>query len=161
MVTEVVPSIYSPRFRTPHVSLWGRLLAAGVAAGCLAVLIVASQLQPSTTGMGTHTDIGLQPCQFLSVTDIPCMGCGMTTSFTHFAHGNLPASLWVQPAGTFLAVLCAVAVWAAGYIAVTGRAAHRVLRFIPGLTLIWIGAAVIILGWVWKIYIYKSGMDGW
>src|SRR5690606_7175979 len=108
VMTEVVPSIYSPRFRTPYVSLWGRLLAAGVAVACAGVLVLATQLQPSASGAGTHTGIGLQPCQFLSVTDIPCPSCGMTTSFAYFVRGNLPASLWVQPTGTILAMVGAV-----------------------------------------------------
>jgi hypothetical protein len=71
------------------------------------------------------------------------------------------ASLYIQPMGTLLAVVCAASVWVGFYIAVSGRAVHRLLRgfepagWIMGLMLLAVGA------WGWKIFIHLKHMDGW
>ena len=31
--------------------------------------------------MGTHQQLGLPPCNFVTLTGYPCPACGMTTSF--------------------------------------------------------------------------------
>ena len=85
----------------------------------------------------------------------------MTTSFTWFARGNLLASLYVQPMGMLLALAAAFCVWGGGYVAITGRPAHRLL------SLIWTRntfIAVLVVGivaWAWKILIHLNGWDGW
>lgn len=71
--------------------------------------------------MGTHTQLGLQPCGFQAASGLPCATCGMTTSFTHAAHGRFTSSFVVQPAGAVLAVLTAAAVLVSGWSLWTGR----------------------------------------
>jgi hypothetical protein len=157
---STVPAIYSPRYKSPYVPLSGRLLAIGLALGSLAVLVIASQLTPSPSGAGTHTALGLQRCQFLVNTGIPCMSCGMTTSFAHFAHGQFLASLYVQPFGTVLAILNCTLFWSAAYIAVTGRAAHRIFRFVHTPPLLWTLLAFALCAWAWKILIHVKASGG-
>jgi hypothetical protein len=161
-VEQPVPIIYAAAPRHDSVKIGGRLLAAGVAGCCLAVLVVAAWLPPSPTGTGTHTrSLGLPPCNFLKTTNLPCPACGMTTSFSWFAKGNLPASLYVQPMGTVLAVLAAACVWGGFYIALSGRPAHRLLALLPSrytlMPLLFLGVAA----WGWKILIHLRGADGW
>jgi len=138
-----------------------RVLAAGVSVGCLAVLIVAAWLTPAAGGMGSHHQLGLRPCGFLERTGLPCGTCGMTTSFSHFADGNLLASVYVQPFGAVAAVSVAMAFWAAGYCATTGRPAYRLLhRLHTG----WIAGIILtlwIFAWGWKMWLVISGRDGW
>ena len=55
-----------------RVSVWGRLLAIALAAACLTVLIIAAKLQPSRDGVGSHREMGLQPCQLMERTGVPC-----------------------------------------------------------------------------------------
>ena len=93
-VTQPV-HIYSGNTGRSWLSLPARMLALSIAVGCLAVLVIAASLPPSRRGFSTHTQLGLQPCQFLSRTGIPCGGCGMTTSFAWFVRGNIAASLYV------------------------------------------------------------------
>ncbi len=141
----------------PHVRIFGLLTALG----CLAILLIAASLTPSHSGMGTHTHLGLQKCAFLERTGIPCPSCGMTTSFTWFAHGNIAASFYVQPMGAILAIICCCCVSAGLYIALTGRPIHRLLRLLPSRYTFWPLIVVAILAWGWKIYLHLSGHDGW
>jgi hypothetical protein len=139
----------------------GRLLSAAIAAACLAVLIIAAVLVPSPTGVGTHTAMGLQPCQFLARTGLPCPGCGMTTSFSWFARGNIEASLYVQPMGMVLAILCAATFWAAAYVAVSAKPVHRLAERIPPRYYLWYLPSLAIMAWAWKIWLRVHHADGW
>jgi len=160
-VDEAVPIIYAGGFEPQLLGPWERLVALAVALGCLTPLIVAAILQPSPDGYGSHTMLGLAPCQFMERTGLPCPSCGMTTSWTWFVRGNLPASLYVQPMGTVVAVLAACCFWVGLYAGITGRPAYRLLRvvrsryyFVPLLSLA-------IVAWGWKIFIHLTGRDGW
>lgn len=154
-----VPNIYSPRYGSPKITWTGRVAATLVAIGCLAVLLIASQLPPDPSGEGTHTLLGLQRCQFLVNTGIPCLSCGMTTSFAYFAHGQIGRAFFTQPFGAVLAVLTCLVFWGAAYIAVTGRAAHRVLRFVHTPPLLWTLTILSAAAWAWKIFIHVQGWE--
>jgi len=125
------------------------------------VLIIAAKLHPSPTGEATHTELGMDECQFLARTGIPCPSCGMTTSFSFFVRGNLAASLWVQPMGTALAILTTLAFWTALYIAVTGTPVSRLIRMIPSRYYLPPLFAWALIAWGWKIFIHLKGIDGW
>jgi hypothetical protein len=136
-------------------------MALGLMIGCLAVLIVAAGLTPSSDGTATHTQLGLEPCGFLVRTGLPCPACGMTTSFAWFVRGNLPASLYVQPMGMVLAAICGLCVWGAGYVAITGRPIYRVFLIFPETAYLYPLLAFGVLGWAWKIFIHLRHVDGW
>jgi hypothetical protein len=77
-----------------------------VAAACLAgLLVVARKLEPDPRGFGTHTQLGLPRCAFLSVTGRLCPTCGMTTSFAWLARGRIDRSWQANPAGCLYALL--------------------------------------------------------
>jgi hypothetical protein len=105
--------------------------------------------------------MGLEPCQFEFRTGVPCITCGMTTSFAHFARGQLLASFYVQPMGMVLALTTAVIFWTALYIALTGRPVHRITRFIPMKAWLLPLFTLTILAWMWKIWIHLTNRDGW
>lgn len=145
----------------PRLTTGERIVSALVSAGCLTVLIVAAVLKPSPTGITTHSGLGLPPCGWEASTGYPCMTCGMTTSFSWAVRANFRASLWVQPFGTVLAALCAVAFWTGLHAAVTGNSIHRVIAVFRPRTY-FIAFGVLLLGaWAWKAYIHVHGMDGW
>jgi hypothetical protein len=153
--------IYTRVGAPDRLSIGGRILAGSIALACLSVLIAAVKLNPSATGVATHTAMGFDECQFLKRTGLPCPSCGMTTSFAWYARGNALASLYVQPMAFLLALLFTAAVWAGAYIALTGKPAHRLLRLIPSryyLLPIMLFAA---LAWGWKMFIHVRGIDGW
>ena len=161
MSGPVVPPIFSPRIERVVVGLYGRVVAFLVSFACLSLMIVAAHLTPNPSGMGTHTQLHLDQCQFALRTGLPCPSCGMTTSFAWLSRGNFPAAIYVQPMGAMIALAAIVTFWAGLYIAATGRAVYRLLSlgpsryYVPGIV------ALAVLAWAWKIFIHLHGIDGW
>lgn len=93
-----------------------RLAATLLFLGSTGLLLVAWWLNPESRGIGTHQQLGLPACSFELTTGLPCMTCGMTTSFAHTADGSLFTGFLTQPAGAMLALGCAlvslVSLWA-------------------------------------------------
>lgn len=149
-----VPLIYAPKFGSVRLAWPWRMLCLLIASGCLSALVTASRVAPNPSGIGTHQRLGLQQCQFLVRTGLPCPSCGMTTSFTHFVRGQFWTSFYVQPAGLALAIVTTMLFWACLYIAATGCPVHRLLGMIP--TTMWMMAlfGVGLFGWAWKIFFY-------
>lgn len=71
----------------------------------LGVTIFAVFLSPSSAGHGTHQALGLPPCPSVMLFDRPCPGCGLTTSWTAFVHGNWPLAFRAHPLGPPLYLL--------------------------------------------------------
>lgn len=86
-----------------------RIVQGSVAVVLAAALALGVFLEPSPTGMGTHSGLGLPPCGLLVMTGKPCPTCGVTTSFVLAAHGRFYESLVNQPFG--LAVFLALVGW--------------------------------------------------
>jgi hypothetical protein len=135
-----------------------RLSAAVVLAMSLAILGLAVWLKPDARGVGTHEQLGLLPCSFLAVTDVPCPTCGMTTAFAYAAHGKILTALYVQPAGAMLAVLTAAAALVSGYALATGMRMGGLGRWLGRPKVIILVAAIILAGWVYKIIILRVGL---
>ena len=123
-------------------------------AGLMPLLIGAS-LVPSPRGVGTHHQLGLAPCGILSETGYPCPSCGMTTSFTLAANGDLAGAFIVQPAGTVLAFADAMLVLLAGYVVVTGSTIGAFVRKLiqRNWRLVAMGLVGLVLaGWAFKMF---------
>lgn len=96
-----------PLHRTSRFAVLGFLFAS------LLVFGLAFTLEPDTRGYGTHQQLGLPECSFLTLTGKPCPTCGMTTSFSALVAGNLFGSLHANWMGTLLAIVCLLAIpWA-------------------------------------------------
>lgn len=80
--------------------------------GLATLLATAVWLEPNPRGRGTHQQLGLPPCSFVMLFDMPCPACGMTTSWAHFVRGQLPSALRANIGGTLLAAVAVVVmVW--------------------------------------------------
>ena len=133
--------------------------AAGlVTAICAAgILAVATFMEPSPTGLGTHSDsFGLPACGWIVMFNTPCPTCGMTTAFAHAANGNLPAAIYTQPLGGVLAIATAITLIVGVYVAVTGSRVASELKRLWGRKTAWLLGAMLLLSWVFKIITYKE-----
>jgi hypothetical protein len=135
-----------------------RLLALGIVL-CVAIVIAGARaMPPDPRGFGTHEWLGLQPCRTLQWFGVPCPFCGMTTSFSLIAHGQLIKSFTCQPAGMllFLAMICV------GITAAIAAATGRAPVFKPGrklsLVIVTIGGAILTLAWIYKIAVCRNWM---
>ena len=119
-----------------------------VSLACVGVMALAATLEPSPKGVGTHRELGLAACGFYERTGYPCPTCGMTTAFSHVAHGDLWAAFAVQPAGALGALLCFLGAPVGCYVAATGRAFYFLRRLNHYYTLV--VAGLMVLGsWLW------------
>lgn len=158
---STIPAIYTPSHVGRRVEPVIRIMAGAVAIGCMSLLILAAWLRPDASGTGTHEQLHLVQCQFLEHTGIPCISCGMTTSFSWYIRGNFLASFYLQPMGFVLAVLTTMGVWIGLYIAISGRSIMSLMRRLPTKTLFGSLIVFALLAWAWKIYLHLHGIDGW
>ena len=112
--------------RSDRISVRRRCWLALVGILLLTPLVIAVRLQPSPLGMGTHQQLGLPPCTFVTLFGIRCPSCGMTTSWSHFVRGEWLQSLQANVGGFLLAMVVAVSAAWMLLSAVTGRRLARV-----------------------------------
>ncbi|MBA3481579.1 MAG: DUF2752 domain-containing protein [Pirellulales bacterium] len=129
----------------------GRLLLAACGVAAVVLLATARGLNPDPRGFGTHEQLGLSACGFTRLTGWRCPTCGMTTSWSHAARGNVRSALAASGGGTVLyAVTLLAAPWAmASAIAgrwLGGRPRVQVLLGIGGAWL-----TVTVLDWVRRL----------
>jgi hypothetical protein len=93
---------------------WEHWLVLGFALGALALTaVLAFAIDPDPRGFGTHERLGLPPCKPMEWWNVPCPGCGVTTSIALVGHGHFWASIVNQPFGFLVAIgLPLFAAWA-------------------------------------------------
>jgi hypothetical protein len=133
-----------------------RLIGTAVALGAAAILGLAAWLEPSPAGLGTHSRLGMPPCGWIAMVDVPCPSCGMTTAFAHAADGNLVAAVHAQPMGGLLALAVAMALVVGAYTAATGSRVAVLFTRLWGRRTAWALGLGLGGAWVYKILIYKE-----
>lgn len=133
-----------------------RLAALGVAALGAAPLVVAATLVPAVAGMGTHRQLGLPSCTWPVAFGIPCITCGMTTSFALAVRAQFVAAAAAQPAGLLLAIVAALAVVVGLWGALSGRPVHRMLQPFARVRMLVVAGVVLGLAWGWKIAVARG-----
>lgn len=89
-----------------------------VAAALTAVFVAAFRIHPydadgNPKTSATHTQLGMPPCNFVTLAGKPCPSCGMTTSFALLVRGDVVASMRANWVGSVMCVLwAATLVWA-------------------------------------------------
>jgi ferric-dicitrate binding protein FerR (iron transport regulator) len=130
-----------------------RFIAAAYLAGALALLGTAAWLDPSASGVGTHKQLGLQACSWLSDKGYACPTCGMTTSFALASRGQLLEAAAVQPAGATMALALAMGAWLAGWSLVTGRSLEPMVRPLWRWRTAIVALAIVLGGWAFKLMV--------
>src|SRR5208337_92007 len=107
--------------------LYGRVdktVAVGLAVMAGGVLGVARRLDPAVRGYGTHTELGLPPCNFLRLTHLPCPSCGLTTCFAWAVRLQFRKAFFANPFG-ILAFLATVLMIPAAIVLLLRRISFR------------------------------------
>lgn len=78
----------------------------------LAVTLFAAWLVPDPHGHGTHQQLGLPPCPSVFIFGRMCPGCGLTTSFTAFVHGDFVSAWHANAFGAIGYPLFTLSAWA-------------------------------------------------
>jgi len=126
-----------------------QLVGAAVSLPCLAMLLIAAALQPRQCGYGTHEQLGLPACYTLK-NGWPCPTCGMTTSVSAIAHGQVGLAWRAHPFGIVLFVLALVLIAPGLGQLLSGRDMLGPLR--PRLWWVPAGIAGAMMGWGWNLY---------
>jgi len=126
-----------------------RLRGALLGLPCLGMLWLAHSLAPREAGYGTHENLELPACAFLSRTGYPCPSCGLTTSTAAVVHGEFRKAFLAHPMGFVLvAGLAAVGVLGSAEL-LLGRNLLRFLR--PGAWWAVVALVGLLGGWGFKI----------
>jgi hypothetical protein len=133
-----------------------RIIAAAVAVACTGILGVALALSPADRGLGTHEQLNLPPCGWIAMMDLPCMTCGMTTSFSHAVRGQFLASLLAQPLGFLLAMATAMTMLVSMQVTVTGSNLPMFFSRMWNRSMFWLVGIVFLAAWFFKIASYRG-----
>jgi hypothetical protein len=141
-----------PHARTtwPRASNGERAFQACAALSLALVWGLGLWLEPSPTGMGTHTVLGLPPCGMLLATGHPCPTCGVTTSFVLAAHGRFGDAFVNQPFGLIVFLLTVTGLLMLVATLTTGRSWYPLLN-VYGVTIPAVALTVIaLISWWYK-----------
>jgi hypothetical protein len=119
----------------------------------LALFAIAYRLEPSPTGLGTHTQLGLPPCLIYQLSGVPCPACGMTTAFVHAVHGQPLQALATQPFSALLAFALAVGLILLPAALASGCSPRAIGRALFTERLATIYLALLVLSWVYKVVV--------
>ncbi|GAB4335018.1 MAG: hypothetical protein Kow0099_07350 [Candidatus Abyssubacteria bacterium] len=133
-----------------------RLAHACFAVGLTAALLLSFYLTPDPRGLGTHEQLFLMPCNFHTLTGLPCPFCGMTTAFALMARGEIARAFLVQPMGALSFVACMALLPLTVGAAVFNRNLIGAAMELPWRKLVWMLAAMVALSWLFKIVIERS-----
>ena len=145
-----------PLQRTGTSELTRRLLAAAVSLGCGAVLVVAFLLSPDGSGAGTHEQMGLPACGWITHMGLPCPTCGFTTAFAHAADGDILAAFDTQPMGALLAITTALACLGGLIILLTGAPVEGLVTRYWSVRWTWIVLGLLLVAWAYKMLRFKE-----
>lgn len=146
-------------FEAPSSTLQDRLIGALLFVPSITVLGIARALTPNPAGYGTHRQLGLGPCAVFALTGYPCPMCGMTTTFTWFAHLHPVKALLNQPFGLvlFSCTVAAAMIGGMDLLYPNGRW-RRALGWIERHETLAASVLLVgmIVGWVYKIALVKG-----
>lgn len=101
--------------------------------------------------MGTHRQLHLPRCGFVSMTGFPCPSCGMTTAFAYTVRGQWGSAVHAQLVGFLLAVGVFLTGLLSGYTLLSGRRLSLNWYRIEPTRLLWWGSLLFVGAWGLKI----------
>jgi len=134
----------------PEVGWTDRFAATVVLLAGVVTVFALSRVVPDNRGIGTHEQLGMQPCGWPESMGAPCPTCGVTTAATHLVHLSPIRALATQPFG---AALAAGGIWLAlfaGYCLLRRRPFVARLALLPYGTIALWTLVVFLLSWLYK-----------
>jgi hypothetical protein len=134
------------------------LVLGAAALGFVGLVLLGTAIHPDPRGHGTHEQLGMQPCMPMKLWNVPCPGCGVTTSVSLAMHGELWAAIRTQPFG-FLVALCGAGfvIWAP-IAHLCGRDAWADVTRLHWKRWSVVIAALAVLGWAYKLWRVRAGL---
>jgi len=126
------------------------LLAGSLLFAC--PMVVATQLRPASSGLGTHQQLGLPPCSTRVLFGVRCPACGMTTSWAHLVRGDFVASMKTNPGGTMLGLIDISLIFGLAFLA--GLPQWPARKWLVALA--WalaMAIAVALADWAWRAWL--------
>ena len=128
-----------------------KAIALGALAASCGVLGVALWLKPAAIGYGTHTQLGLPPCWFLTLMHIPCPSCGMTTSFAYAIRLEFWNAFLANPFGLAAFFVTVAMIPAAVFLLWRGISFRRITESRRFTKAVHAGTVFYFLSWMFKI----------
>ena len=133
-----------------------------VAAACLGVLVTAALLTPSPTGVGTHTAMHYQPCDFLAHTGVPCPQLRHDDQLRVVRPRQPARQLLRSTDGHGPRAADGGGVLGLCFISDSPRGPTlNLLGPVPGRYYLFPLFALAVAGWAWKMFTIARGIDGW
>jgi len=86
-----------------------RFATAAISLALVFLLVIAAVLKPDFRGHGTHEQLGLPPCSVVTLFQVRCPSCGMTTSWANLVRGRAVTAWKANAGGALLAILALLA----------------------------------------------------
>ena len=146
---------FNGRVSTRGPEHWLLLAAAAVALAGFVTFGVF--VEPDPSGHGTHERLGLPPCLTMKVLDVPCPGCGVTTSVALASRGRFVDAFLNQPFGLFTALVGALLIPWALWGHFTGRNLATEFGRIANRRTVGVVLSFAAAAWIWKLYLELGG----
>ena len=132
------------------------ILLAGVSAALGVLALFGMFVKPDPRGFGTHELLGLPPCLPMDRWNVPCPGCGVTTSIALAAHGQVVRGFLNQPFGALIALAVPVVFVWAWALHLRGRDLRVELARWPAGPVGLVIVALAALAWLYKLALVRG-----
>jgi len=126
-------------------------VAFGLLISACTVLAVAAWLQPAASGYGTHTQLGLPPCNFLRLTHLPCPSCGLTTCFAFAVRLQFRNAFFANPFGILAFLGTVTAIPTAVFLLCSRISFRRITEHAHFPKAVYAATALYFLSWMFKL----------
>lgn len=141
---------------SPHVGTLSRAVWSLSSGAAVAVLATARALSPDPRGFGTHEQLGLPACGWLSLTSLPCPACGLTTAFACMARGDVGGALHANVFGVPLFSCVLLAAPACAWAALRNLPLQRTYTALRGARVLQALALAWITTWIARVALAAS-----
>ncbi len=117
----------------------------------LVLFLLRRFTEPDPSGAATHEQLGLDPCRFRQLFEVPCPGCGVTTAVSHVAHGEPLQALLTQPLGFVIGLLALLLPLVASLRVLAGADLGADLTRVARPRLAIFAAALVLGAWAYKL----------